>query len=114
MSSTTFLSKEEYHEGDIVLIPNTDVKKKLVKGRWRLVCSITNCKKQVQKKGLCAGHLTRNRLQLNPTKPVVIFNQSLETSIIKENLVTVSNVTNAISRVGNIAEQSALYRHGED
>jgi hypothetical protein len=114
MPATTILNKQQYHERDIVTVANTGIRKRLVKGRWRCVCSSVDCEKQAQKDGLCAEHRTLNRLQQNVTRSVVASNEPPVNIIVEENEITVLNAINATSNTGNITEQNILHTHGEN
>ncbi|CAF4175755.1 unnamed protein product [Rotaria socialis] len=82
--------------GRVKPLAEAQVKSKLVKNRLRRLCSVHNCEKQAQRKGLCARHLTENKRQ-PVTQTITTFHQP-SASLSTENSRNMSyNPTNAAS-----------------
>ncbi|CAF4513463.1 unnamed protein product [Rotaria socialis] len=82
--------------GRVKPLAEAQVKSKLVKNRLRRLCSVHNCEKQAQRKGLCARHLTENKRQ-PVTQTITTFHQP-SASLSTENSRNMSyNPTNAVS-----------------
>ncbi|CAF3647198.1 unnamed protein product [Rotaria socialis] len=82
--------------GRVKPLVEAQVKSKLVKNRLRRLCSVHNCEKQAQRKGLCARHLTENKRQ-PVTQTITTFHQP-SASLSTENSRNMSyNPTNAAS-----------------
>ena len=65
------MSNETEHEKKRVKsLANSDVKKTLVNRKWRRLCSVNNCQKQSQRKGLCARHIKENSNRQKSTKNI--------------------------------------------
>jgi hypothetical protein len=90
-----------------------ETKKKFVKNKWRRLCSVNKCEKQVQRKGLCARHLTENKNRQQSTRSTAISRRS-STDSTKEEMGTISNnPTDLATPIENYAEQNTLYGYGE-
>jgi hypothetical protein len=94
-------------------LANSDVKKMLIKNKWRRLCAVDKCKKQSQRKGLCARHLTENKNQQKSTASITTSDQSFGHSTTKQFGTISSNSTNLIPFMEIDTEQNTFLGDGK-
>ncbi|CAF1385002.1 unnamed protein product, partial [Adineta steineri] len=57
-------------------LATSHVKKKFINNKWRRICSVENCEKQSQRKGLCARHLSESKNQQQPARDITLLQQT--------------------------------------
>ncbi|CAF3939082.1 unnamed protein product [Adineta steineri] len=75
-------------------LATSDVKKKFINNKWRRICSVENCERQSQRRGLCARHLSgrKNPQQLLENSEV-LYHNATDSFLLNNNLIT-QNISN--------------------
>ncbi len=91
-----------------------DTNAKFIKNRWRRLCSHKDgCKKQAQRRGLCARHLTENKERQQSTRSITVSRQLSTHSTTEELGPNSRDRTGLPALIENHAGQNAVYSSGE-
>ncbi|CAF2997625.1 unnamed protein product [Rotaria sp. Silwood2] len=88
-------------------LAETDTKKKYLNNKWRRLCSVTNCTKQVQKEGLCIGHYTEKYDQKYTTN-IAVSDRAFAHPTTEESDTMSNNPTNLSTLTENHTEQDSF------
>ncbi len=92
--------------------PGTNAK--IFKNKWRRICSHKDgCKKQAQRRGLCARHLTEEKERQQSTGSITVSRQSSTHLTTEELGPNARNRTDLPDLIENHTEQTAVYSSGE-
>jgi len=112
MSSITTSNETGQIKQRVKSLAEIDTKKKFINNRWRRLCSVNKCEKQVQRKGLCARHFTENKNRQLSTRSTAVSHRSSTDSTTEEMGNISNNPTALATPTENHAEQNALYGYG--
>ncbi len=101
------MSNETVREkGRVKSLATSNVKKRLIKNKWRRLCSVDKCERQSRRKGLCAEHFIKNTCQEQS-------NGSIGLPLADECETNDYNATNSIFLTENHTRQNTLDGYGE-
>ena len=107
------MSNEVIQEkGRVKSLAISDVKKKLIKNKWRRLCSVDNCDKQSQRDYLCAQHLTENKKRQQTTGNTAVSQQSVSLSLAEKSTTISQNSTNSVFLTGNHTKRKTFDEYG--
>ncbi len=113
MSSITKSNEVMQEKGRVKSLANSNIKKKFVNNKYRRLCSVNNCEKQAQRKGLCARHLTKNTNQQQSISNTAVSHQSSVYSMTEAPNIISNVLNNSATLTGNHTEQNTFYDGGE-
>ncbi|CAF4154036.1 unnamed protein product, partial [Rotaria sordida] len=97
------------NKGRVKSLAEADVKKKCINNKWRRVCSVEDCEKQAQRKGLCARHLTESKKQQQSTEATAVAHQLFIYPPMKDSSTISDEPTNVVSSIEcNTAQNTFL------
>lgn len=113
MSSVTTSNEVGQVKRRVKSLAEVDAKKKFINNRWRRLCSVDKCEKQVQKNGLCAQHFTKNKKQQQLIKSFAESCPSSTHSVTEELNTIPQSLIDLATLIENHTKQNTLYGHGE-